>query len=130
MKQLQKPIKTIVDLMKGVCIILKIEPVMVPDPKETQKVMPDWWLTSIGGKVLGNKHIVRIMTTTDPTKLDPDVMKQFELHLERENLTAKKVSSASVAAKGIFAWLMAVRNYYFVYRNTEPIRDKLIFADL
>ena len=116
--------------MKGVCIILKIEPVMVPDPKETQKVMPDWWLTSIGGKVLGNKHIVRIMTTTDPTKLDPDVMKQFELHLEKENLTAKKVSSASVAAKGIFAWLMAVRNYYFVYRNTEPIRDKLIFADL
>ena len=31
---------------------------------------------------------------------------------------------------GLYEWIMAVRNYYYVHRNTEPLRDKVIHADL
>ena len=55
------------------------------------------------------------------------------VHLERVlaegELEAEKVRKACKAAESIYHWVMAVRNYYFVYKNTEPLRSKMILAD-
>ena len=45
-------------------------------------------------------------------------------------LSRASVAKASAAAQGLYSWVNAVRNYYFVYRDSAPIRDKLIRADL
>ena len=40
------------------------------------------------------------------------------------------MATATRATKGFYSWVMAVRNYFYVYRTSEPLRDKLILADL
>lgn len=37
---------------------------------------------------------------------------------------------SSKAAKGLYEWMNAIRTYYFVYRESAPIRNKLVMADL
>jgi len=55
---------------------------------------------------------------------------------ELEDLTADEafsyqmVESTSQAAKSLFMWVKAVRNYFYVYKTTQTFRDKLIMADL
>ena len=57
-------------------------------------------------------------------------MQNLEDVLESGNLDAEKVKTACKAAENIFHWVLAVRNYYFVYKTTEPLRNKMILADV
>ena len=50
--------------------------------------------------------------------------------MRAQSLTLASVTKASTAARGLYSWVNAVRNFYFVYRDSAPIRDKLIRADL
>jgi hypothetical protein len=70
------------------------------------------------------------MTQIDPKSIDIEIMKQLEGLLSRESLDDKQVNHASTAAKGIYCWIKAVRNYFYIYYECEPTRDKLIMADL
>ena len=40
------------------------------------------------------------------------------------------MATATRATKGFYSWVMAVRNYFYVYRTSEPLRDKLMLADI
>lgn len=70
------------------------------------------------------------MTQIDPTKISESTMKKLEGLIESGNISAEKVQKATHATSGIYSWLMAVRNYFYVYRASEPLRNKLILADM
>ena len=57
-------------------------------------------------------------------------MRALERLLKTDSLTEAKVRLASFAASGLYAWINAVRTYFFVYRDSASIRDKLMLADL
>jgi hypothetical protein len=57
-------------------------------------------------------------------------MTEVEELFDANTIDAEKVTKACVAARGIYQWVMAVRNYFFVYKNSEPLRNKLIKADV
>ena len=70
-----------------------------------------------------------MLTSLDPLSLDKEVMSQLEQVLDASNLEVEKVRRACKAAESIYNWVYAVRNYYFVYKGTEPLRNKMILAD-
>ena len=41
----------------------------------------------------------------------------------------ENIKKACKAAQGIYHWLLAMQNYYFVYTEVKPKRDALILAD-
>ena len=49
---------------------------------------------------------------------------------KNESLSQEAIERASAAAKGLYKWVNAIRTYFFVYRDSAPIRNKLIMADL
>ena len=89
----------------------------------------DYWAASKGEDCLGNPNVIKLLTQLDPLTLDEKVMVHLEEVLEETKLNLPSVKNASKAAEGLFKWISAVRNYYFVYKASEPIRDKLVCAD-
>ena len=69
------------------------------------------------------------MTQIDPTKISANTMRNLEGLIDTGDITPEKVKRATFATRGIFSWVMAVRNYFYVYKSAEPLRNKLILAD-
>ena len=57
-------------------------------------------------------------------------MRRLEELIDTGEINAAKVQKATFATRGIFSWVMAVRNYFYVYKTSEPLRNKLILADM
>ena len=56
-------------------------------------------------------------------------MNKLEDLIATGEIDSQKVAAATFAIRGIYCWVMAVRNYYYVYKFSEPLRNKLILAD-
>ena len=122
-KSFVKPSKPIVDLMTAVCIILRIEPIVTKDHKT---VTEDYWTAALSNKCLSNPHIIHLLSTVDPLSLNQEVMQSLETFLEESKLEIETVKRACNASESIYNWVLAVRNYYYVYKTTEPLRDKMV----
>ena len=97
---------------------------------EINQMDADYWTVSIGLKVLGHKSIMAVLGGIDPTTLDKEIMLELEALMVKEDFSYNVVERSCVAAQGLFSWVRAVRNYYYVYKANEPHRDKIIVADL
>jgi hypothetical protein len=97
---------------------------------EINKFDADYWTPSVGSRVLGNKLIMDLLGSIDPTTLDKDVMLELEALMASDDFSFILVENSCQASKGLFNWVRAVRNYYYVYKANEPHRDKVIKSDL
>ena len=88
-----------------------------------------YWTTAISNRVLADRDIIHRMTQIDPTKIKTNTMRKLEDLIATGEVTPEKVYKATYATRGIFSWVMAVRNYFYVYKSSEPLRNKLILAD-
>ncbi len=79
---------------------------------------------------MGNKNITQLLGAIDPNDLDKEVLTKLEAIMDCPEFSFVQVDRCCVAAKGLFEWIRAVRNYYFVYRFNESFRDKMIISDL
>ena len=48
--------------------------------------------------------------------------------LQSSNDSYEKARSASVAATGIFKWVNATRDYFYVFKDIEPRRDAFMLS--
>jgi len=125
-----RPLDTIRTLMTAVCLLLGEEPTIVRNKDTNYHPVKCYWTTAVSHRVLADMNIIHRMTQIDPTKISLQTIEQLEELIETGNITPEKVLKATFATKGIFSWVMAVRNYFFVYKSLEPQRNKLILADL
>jgi hypothetical protein len=70
------PPKIIKCVMKCVCILLEVQPVVKKTKKGEYK--PSYWRAAISDKVLGNPNLPEIMENFDRNKLDDDMMSLVE----------------------------------------------------
>ena len=57
-------------------------------------------------------------------------MSNLEDLMSQPEFSFVAVDRSCVAAQGLFMWVRAVRNYYYVYKMNEQFRDKLVLSDL
>lgn len=46
-----------------------------------------------------------------------------------EEFNLENINKACKAAVGIYKWMIALQNYYFVYTECKPKRDALILSE-
>jgi dynein heavy chain, axonemal len=56
-------------------------------------------------------------------------MMQLEKVIMNPELDPFKVEKASVAAKGLYLWIIAIREYYYVIEEIKPKRNALIQSE-
>ena len=109
---------------------MKVPPTEVKSEKDMFRSKWCYWTSFLGPKLLGDYRIINKFTSIDPSGLSIEIMQELEELLKEAKITEAKTSHASVAARGLYQWVNAVRNYYFVYQGSTIIRDRLVMADL
>ena len=125
-----RPLITIRTLLTAVCYILNVPPTIMSNKETNYKPTADYWTAAVSSKLLGDRNIIHRMTQIDPTKISDETIVKLEALIDTGEVSAEKVGKATFSTRGIYSWVMAVRNYFYVYRTSEPLRNKLILADL
>lgn len=126
-KTLDRPPRTIKLVMKAICILLEVEPIVKKTSKGTFK--PSYWKAAIGPEVLGNPRLPEILVNYDKSRLTPEMMAQVEDILGEADYTYENAHRAFKSATDLFRWVKAIRDYFYIFQELEPRRDELVFAE-
>ena len=126
-KTLDHPPKTIKLVLKAICLLLDVKPIVKKNSKGVFK--PSYWMAAIGPDVLGNPDLPRILASYDKGQLTQDVMAQVEDILTEANYTYESAYKASKASAGLFRWVKAIRDYYYIFEEMQPRKDALVLAE-
>ena len=129
LKSIKKPTVTIYLLMQCVCILLGVPAKKAKHKTPMNKHEEDWWAAATSKEVLGNYQLVEILSNFNPERLDHDIMKQLDDVSSNKEFNLLNITKACEAARGIFHWLKATENYFYVYEECKPKRDALMLAE-
>ena len=76
---------------------------------------PSYWRAAISDKVLGDPNLPAILVSFDRNKLTTEIMGQVEDILSEADYTYENAHFASKAATGLFRWVKAIRDYYYIF---------------
>jgi dynein heavy chain len=130
LKSIKKPTPAVYTLMQCVCIIMDVEKKQSKKPGPDGKYFIDWWLTAISSSVFGQNNLAEQLSNFDPESLTPAIIKDL-LKCQQKNpdLNLENITKACVAARGLFQWLKAIEDYYYIYEACKPKRDAIILAE-
>jgi dynein heavy chain len=97
LRSLKHPPQALRTLLQAVCLIMRVEPKLVPIKGELNKYSKDYWTVAIGPKVLGDKHVMRTLGAIEPTKLDKHVMVDLEALMDSPEFSFILVDRCCVA---------------------------------
>ena len=126
-RALPHPPKAIKLVMKAVCILLEIDP--IPKKNKKGEFKPSYWRAAISEKVLGNPNLPEVLVTFDRSRLTLETMGLVEDILSEADYTYENAHFASKAATGLFRWVKAIRDYYYIFKEMQPRRDALLQAE-
>jgi dynein heavy chain len=128
LKSLKKPPKVVKLLLEIVCLLLDVPP--APKKcKKTGKPKLSYWQAALGREVLGNPRLPTLLIEFDRNKLTAETMMTVEEVLRHPEYTFTKANTASKAATGIFKWVKATRDYFYIFKEIEPRRDAFMLSD-
>lgn len=91
-KTLDHPPRTLKLVMKAICILLDVEPIVKKNTKGVYK--PSYWKAAIGPDVLGNTRLPEILVTYDKSRLTTEMMSQVEDVLSEADYTYENAHKA------------------------------------
>lgn len=122
LRALQKPPKVVKLVMQAVCMLLGVPPAEKKSRK-TGKLKLSYWQAAQGKAVLGNPRLPELLVEFDRNKLTPEIMMEVEEVLTQGGYSYEKAHTACAAATGIFKWVKATREYFYIFKEIEPRRD-------
>jgi dynein heavy chain len=122
LKTLKKPPLTVKMILEAVCIILKVPPVRY---KKGGNFIEDYWLASMGKKVLGNPKIMEKLASYDQKPLSRPILEQLQTLVNTSEFTPEVAEHASVAAKGMCMYVIALVHYNNVLKDIRP-KEKML----
>lgn len=112
-KTLDHPPRTIKLVMKAICILLEVEPIVKRNSKGEYK--PSYWKAAIGQEVLGNPRLPELLVNYDRSRLTNEMMAQVEDILGEADYTYENAHKAFKNAAGLFKWVKAIRDYFYIF---------------
>ena len=126
-KTFDHPPKAIKLVLKAVCLLLGVQPIMKKNSKGEYK--PSYWKAAISSEVLGDPNLPQRLSDYDRNQLTQELMAQVEDILSEANYTYQSALKVSRASAGLFKWVKAMRDYYYIFKDMEPRRDALVLAE-
>ena len=122
LRALRKPPAVIKLVMQAVCMLLGVVPAPEKD-KATGKMGLSWWAAAVGKEVLGDPRLPERLIGYDRNKLTAELMMEIEEVLTEGGYSYEAAHAACAAATGIFKWVKATREYFYIFKEIEPRRD-------
>jgi dynein heavy chain len=97
--------------------------------KKTGRTKLSYWRAAQSKHVLGNPRLTQLLMEFDRNKITPELMMQVEKVLSDPEFTYEKAYTASAAATGIFKWVKATRDYFYIFKEVEPRRDAFMLSN-
>ena len=126
-KTLDRPPRTIKLVMKAICILLEVEPIVKRNSKGEYK--PSYWKAAIGPEVLGNPRLPEVLVNYDKNRLTEEMMARVEDILGEADYSYENAHKAYQNATGLFKWVRAIRDYFYIFQEMQPRRDALTLAE-
>ena len=117
---IKEPTPTLLTLAKAICTIMKVKPHILKFKEENFVSRESYWNAFLSNKLLGDYRILDKMTSIDPSEIEEETIMKLEILLQDESLSAAKVGHSSFAAKGLYRWVNAIRQYVIIYRESAP----------
>jgi dynein heavy chain len=128
LRALKKPPEVVKLVMQAVCMLLGVPPAPGKD-RSTGKTVMSWWAAASGREVLGNPRLPDLLIGYDRNKLTPEIMMEVEAVLTEGGYSYEAAHAACSAATGIFKWVKATREYFYIFKEIEPRRDAFLQAE-
>ena len=125
-RTLDHPPRTIKLVMKAVCILLGVEPIVKRNSKGEYK--PSFWKAAIGPEVLGDPNLAERLASYERSQLTEEMMAKVEDILGEADYTYESAHRAFQHATGLFRWVKATRDFYYISSDMEPRKDALTLA--
>jgi dynein heavy chain len=122
LRALKKPPKVVKLVLQTVCMLLDVPPAEKKSRK-TGRLKLSYWQAAQGKHVLGNPRLPELLVEFDRNKLTPEIMMEVEEVLTQGGYSYEKAHTACAAATGIFKWVKATREYFYIFKEIEPRRD-------
>lgn len=127
LKSMSNPPKMVLSVLKAVCILLEVEPVLAPN--DQGKFEPSYWKAALGPHVFGDPNLSGRLQTFDREALTEERMSLVEDIMQDPDYSQKSAEKALKALMSLFKWVQAIRDYYYLFRELAPRRDALVFAE-
>ena len=128
LRALKKPPEIVKLVMQATCMLLGVQPAPEKD-RVTGKMVMSWWAAATGKEVLGNPRLPEMLMSFDRNKLTPEIMMEVEAVLTEGGYTYEAATAAFSSASGIFKWIKATREYFYIFKEIEPRRDAFMMAE-
>jgi hypothetical protein len=69
------------------------------------------------------------MENFDRNRLNDDLMAEVEEVIADPEYNYENCKRSCCAIEGIYQWVKALRDYYYIFKELEPRRDALILAE-
>ncbi|KAL4429302.1 hypothetical protein ABPG74_002288 [Tetrahymena malaccensis] len=124
MKAMLKPPETVQLVMEAVCVLCKVPPLPVPNPKYPKERIMSYWEAS--KKFLSDKYFLNTLIQYDKENIDEQVMKKVrDKYISQTKLfNPKRVEQASSAAKGLCEWILALSEFEKVLQIVRPKQQR------
>ena len=126
MKAYKNPPEVVKMVMEAVCILLKVKPAMVKDPKGGVKKIANYWIPTL--KLLGDSQFLDKLRGYDKDSIPNKIIKQVKPYVARPEFQPEKVKEVSAAAYGFCCWVRAMEAYDSTVKVVEPKKKKLAQA--
>ena len=117
-------------MAKAICLVMKVQPTEIKSKVNNYVMSKCYWTSLQSNQLLGDYRILQRLTSIMPQEISQDVIFQIAVLMEESNVNEASITHSSLAAKGLYQWIRAVRMYYIVYHDSAPARDKLIKSDI
>jgi len=112
-KTLHHPPRIIKLVLKAICIVLEVEPIV--KQRSNGQYKPSYWKAAIGPDVLGNPRLPEILLNYDKSRLTEEMMQKVEDILGDADYSYENAHRAFKNAEGLFKWVKAIRDYFYIF---------------
>ena len=127
LKAMRAPPKGVKLVCEALCIMKKIPPARVPDPKSSGAFILDWWEPS-KKVVLSDPRLLRSLVEYEKDDVSPVIIKKIRAYLAMPDFELGKLRAVSSACHSIAQWIYAIEAYDRVIKQIQPKREALAKA--
>ena len=88
-----------------------------------------YWRAAISPLVLADPNLPLKLEQFDRNKLTEEKMSRVEEIISEGDYTLENAKKSCFAVEGLYSWVKAIRDYFYIFRELEPRRDALILAE-
>ena len=125
-KSLDHPPRTIKLVMKAICTLFEVEPIVKRTKKGIYK--PSYWKAAQGPEVLGDPKLIERLAEFNTQSISEEMMHRVEDILSEADFTYENAARAFKPAEPLFIWVRAIRDYFYIFQEMQPRNDALFLA--